>query len=212
MSDKNSLKKSIKWIFCDRVVIFSAVVGIILLLVALIVFARNIDLIRYRGMEYGFGGTVCSRLFFKMTAPALTVNILLKGTNVRTMPQYLIQYFLMFAIQIVVYGIVGKVASVMLSSRIVVVCICIGIILLALALAYEINPAQDSVIDTVRVKPFYLFLMLSNLPAFFTGQCLLGVFGETALLHIIVFPFMFIVQILLYGFLGKLISNMLPGL
>jgi len=212
MPDINSLKKAIKWVFCDRAVIFSAVVGIILLLVTLIFFARSVDLIKYRGIEYGAGGTVYCHLLFKMTTPALAVNILLKRMNVRTIPQYLILYSLMFAVQIVVYGVIGKVASVMSSGRIVTVCICIGIVLLASALAYEINPAQESAIATVRGKPFYLLLMISNLPALFTGQYLLGVFGKTALLYIIVFPVMFIVQILLYGFLGKLISNILPGL
>ena len=122
------------------------------------------------------------------------------------------KYFLMFAVQIVVYGIVGKVASVMSSGRIVAVWVCIGIVFLALALAYEINPVGELVLGTVRGKPFNLFLMISNLPALFTGRCLLGVLGNTALLYLIFFPVMFIVQILLYGFLGRLIIYMLPGL
>jgi len=210
MPDKNSLKNAIKWLVCDKVVIFSAVAGVILLLVTLIVFAESVDSIRYRGIEYGAGGTAYSRLLFRMTTPALAVNILLARMNIGTIPQYIIQYFLMFAVQIVVYGIVGKVASVMSSGRIVAVSICIGIVFLALA--YEINPAQDSMLDFVRGRPFYLFLMVSNLPALFTGQCLYGVLGNTALLYLILFPVMFIVQILLYGFLGKLISYMLPGL
>jgi len=212
MPEKSSLKKAVKWMLCDKVVIFSAVVGIILLLVTLIVFAERVDLIKYRGIEYAAKGTAYCRLLFKMTSPALAVNMLLKSMHAKTIPQYIILYSLMFAVQIVVYGVVGKVARVMSSGRIVAVWICIGIVLLALALAYEINPAQESAMEIAGGKPFYLFLMISNLPAFFTGQCLSGVFGETALLYLILFPFMFIVQILLYGFLGKLLVNLLPGL
>lgn len=212
MPEKSSLKKAIKWVFCDKVVIFSAVVGIILLLVTLTVFAGRVDLIKYRGIEYAAGGKGYCRLLFKMTSPALAVNMLLKSMHARTIPQYLILYFLMFAVQIIVYGVVGKVASVMSSGRIAAVCICVGIVLLALALAYEVNPAQESMIEIVKGRPFSLFLMIANLLAFFTGQCLLGVFGKTALLYFILFPFMFIVQILLYGFLGKLLVNLFPGL
>jgi hypothetical protein len=212
MPEKSSLKKAVKWIFCDKVVIFSAIAGVILLLVTLIVFAKRVDLIRYRGIEYAARGTVCRCLLFKMTSPALAVNMLLKSMPVRTIPQHIILYFLMFAVQIVVYMIVGKVASVMLSGRIVAVWICIGIVLLVLAVAYEINPAQESMVETAKGKPFYLFLMITSLPAFFTEQCLLGLFGKTALLYIIVFPVMLVVQILLYGFLGKLLVSMLPGL
>ena len=208
MLDTTLLKNAIKWILCDKFVIVFAAVGIILLLVTLIIFAERVDLIKYRGFEYGVGGRGYCRLLLKMTTPALAVNILLKSVHVRTIPQYLIPYFLMFAVQIVVYGIVGKVASIMSSGWIGAVWICIGITLLALALAYEINPAQESMIEVVRVKPFYLFLMVLNLPALFTGQCLLGVFGNTALLYFIFFPVMFVVQILLYGFLGKLLNNM----
>jgi hypothetical protein len=212
MPEKSSLKKAIKWVFCDRVVIFSAVIGIILLLITLTVFAGRVDLIRYRGFEYAAKGTTCRRLLFKVTSPALAVNMLLKNMPVRTVPQYIILYFLMFAVQIIVYGVIGKVASVMLSGRIVAVWICAGIILLVLAWVYEINPAQESMVEVIKGRPFDLFLMISNLPAFFTGQCLLGVFGKTALLYIIVFPTMVIVQVLLYGFLGKLLVSMLPGL
>jgi hypothetical protein len=209
MLDITSLKNAIKWVFCDKVVIFFAAVGIILLLVTLIVFAESVDLVKYRGMEYSTGETVYSRLILKMTTPALSVNTLPKMMHVRTIPQRILLYSLMFAVQIVVYGIVGKVASVMSSGRIVAVCICIGIVLLALALFYEINPAQESLIDNVRGKPFYLFLVISNLPALFTGQCLLGILGNTALRYLILFPFMFAVQVILYGFLGKLLVNIL---
>lgn len=212
MPEKSSLKKAVKWVFHDKVVIFSAIVGLILLLVTLTVFAGRVDLVKYRGIEYAARGTACRSLLFKMTSPALAVNILLKNMHVGTVPRYLILYFLMFAVQLLVYGIVGKVASVMLSGRIVAVWICVGVVLLALAIAYEINPAEESAIEIVKGKPFSLFLMISNLLAFFTGQCLLGVFGKTALLYFIFFPVMFIVQIFLYGFLGKLITNMLPGL
>jgi hypothetical protein len=212
MPDKDSFKNAIKWLICDKVVIFFAFVGAILLLVTLVVFTEDVELIEYRGIEYSVGRTTCSRLLFKMTTPALAVNILSAGMNVGTVPQYIIQYFLMFAVQIVVYGIVGKITGVMSSGRIVAVSICIGIFLLALALAYDISPAQDSVLDFVRGKPFHLFLMVSNLPALFTGQCLYGVLGNTAFLYIIVFPVMYVVQVLLFGFLGKLIVGMLPGL
>ncbi len=212
MPEKDSFKNAIKWLICDKVVIFFAVVGVILLLITLIVFAEDVDSIKYGGIEYSVGRTVYSRLLFKMTTPALAVNIISAGMNVGTILQYIIQYFLMFTVQLVVYGIVGKVASAMLSGRIVAVSICIGIFLLALALAYEISPAQDSVLDFVRGKPFHLFLMVSNLPALFTGQCLYSVLGNTAFLYIIVFPVMYIVQVLLFGFLGKLIVSMLPGL
>jgi hypothetical protein len=207
-----SLKNAIKWVFCDKVVIFFAAVGIILLLITLIFFAECIDLIKYEGMEYGTKGTVYSRLILKMSTPALSVNTLPKMTNVKTIPQHILLYSLMFAVQIVVYGIVGKVAGVMSSSRTVVVCICIGIILLALALFYDINPAQESLIDYVRGKPFNLFLVISNLPALFSGQYLLGEFSKTALIYLILFPSMFVVQIILYGFFGKLLVNMIPRL
>lgn len=212
MLDVTSLKNAIKWVFCDKVVIFFAAGGIILLLVTLIFFAESIDLIKYEGMEYGTRGTVYSRLILKMTTPALSVNTLPKMMNVRTIPQHILLYSLMFAVQIIVYGIVGKVAGVMSSGRTVAVCIFIGIVLLSLALFYEINPAQESLIDNVRGKPFYLLLVISNLPALFTGQCLLGIFGDTTLIYLILFPFMFVVQIILYGFLGKLLVNMLPRL
>jgi len=210
MPDINSLKNAIKWMFCDKAVILFAIVGVILLILTLIVFTDSVDLIRYRGFEYASGGTVYSRLLFKMTSPALAVNMLLKSMSIRTIPQYIILYLLMFAVQIVAYGVVGKVAGIMASGKIAVVWICIGIVLLALALAYEVNPAQNSVIEIVRVKPFYLFLMIANLPALFTGQCLLGVLGNTALLYFILFPVMFIVQILLYGFLGRLLVSIFP--
>jgi len=211
MPDINSLKKAIKWMFCDKVVIFSAVVGIILLLVTLIVFAESVDLIKYRGMKYSAGGTVYCRLLIKLTTPALAVNRLLKSMPVITIPQYLILYSLMFAVQIIVYGVVGKVASVMSSGRIVAVCICIGIVLLALAIAYEINLAQGPNLDIVKGRPFYLLLIMSNMPALFIGQHLLGIFGNTAILYLILFPFMFIVQIFLYSLLGRLVGNMLSG-
>jgi len=117
----------------------------------------------------------------------------------------------MFIVQIIVYGIVGKVASIMSSDQTVMVCICIGIALLALALAHDINPAQSSVVDLVRGRPFYLLLTISNLPAFFSGQYLTGVFGKTAILYLFLFPLMFTVQIILYGFFGKVLSGMLPS-
>jgi hypothetical protein len=210
MLDITSLKNAIKWVFCDKVVIFFAAIGIILLLITLIFFAESINLIRYEGMEYSTRGTVYSRLILKMSTPALSVITLPKMTNVRTIPQHILLYSLMFAVQIVVYGIIGKVVSVMSSGRTVAVCIFIGIVLLALAIFYEINPAQESLIDNVRGKPFYLFLVITNLPALFTGQCLLGMFSSTTLRYIVLFPFMFVIQIILYGFLGKLLVNMIP--
>ena len=39
--DANSLKKAAKWFFLDKVVIFSAVLGIILLILTLIVYAQD---------------------------------------------------------------------------------------------------------------------------------------------------------------------------
>jgi hypothetical protein len=205
MFDIDSLKNAIKWVLCDKVVIFFTAVGIILLLVTLIFFAESIDLIRYEGMEYGTRGTVYSRLILKMSTPALSISTL-------PIPQHIFLYSLMFAVQIVVYGIVGKVVSVMSSSSTVAVCIFIGIVLLSLALFYEINPAQESLVDNVRGKPFSLFLVISNLLALFTGQSLFGVFGDTSLIYLILFPSMFVVQIILYGFLGKLFVNMIPRL
>jgi len=210
MPDINSFKKAVKWLFCDKVVIFFAVVGAILLLVTLTVFAEGVDSIRYWGVEYDAGARPASRIFFKMTTPALVVNILLKGYDAGTIPYYIIRFFLMFAIQIVAYGIVGKVASAFSSGRIVAVCMCVGVVILALALAYQINPTRESVFGTVKGKPFELFLMLSNLPTLLFRQCLLGVFGKTALLYIILYPSMFIVQIFLYGCLGRLIKLPFP--
>ncbi len=207
----NKLKKFTEWMFFDRVIVLSIVIGIIFLFLTLILFGKRIDLIKYRGMEYCPGGTTYSRLLFKMSTPALTVKVLLKRMYIGKIPWYLILYSLMFIVQIIVYGIVGKVASIMSSNRTVTVCICIGIALLALALAYEINPAQSSVVDMVRGKPFYLLLTISNLPAFFAGQYLTGVFGRTAILYLILFPSMFIVQIILYGFFGKVLSSMSPS-
>jgi hypothetical protein len=209
MLDINSLKNAIKWVFCDKVVIFFVAIGIILLLVTLIFFAESIDLIKYEGMEYGTKGTVYSHLILKMTTPALSISALPKMTNVKTITQHILLYSLMFAVQIVVYGIVGKVVGVMSSARTVEVCIFIGIVLLSLAIFYEINPAQESLIDYVRGKPFNLFLVISNLPALFTGQYLLGAFSKTALIYLILFPSMFVVQIILYGFLGKILVSLL---
>jgi hypothetical protein len=212
MLDTTLLKNALKWMFCDKVVILFAVVGIILLLVTLIGFAENVDSIKYRGMEYSTEGTVYYRLLFKMTSPALSVYTLPKIMNVKTIPQYLILYPLMFAIQIIIYSIIGKVASIISSGRIVAVCVCIGIVLLVFAIAYEINPAQESIIDSVRGKPFYFFLTISNLPTLLAGQRILVVCCKTALLYFILFPLMFVVQIIIYGFLGKLLTSMLSYL
>jgi hypothetical protein len=212
MLDINSLKSAIKWVFCDKAVIFFAAVGIILLLIALIFFAEDVNSIKYRGMAYIIGETGCSRLLLKMATPALSVSTLPKMMYARTIPQYILLYTLMFVAQIVVYGIIGKIASIMSSNRAVAVFIFIGIVLLALALSYEINPAQESLIDSVRGKPFYLFLVISNLPALFTGQHLLGALSNTALILLIFFPSMFVVQIILYGFLGKILVNIIPRL
>jgi hypothetical protein len=212
MPDTTSLKNAIKWTLCDKFVIVFAAVGIILLLITLIFFAEDINSIKYRGMAYITGETGCSCLLLKMATPALSVSTLQKMMYARTIPQYILLYTLMFVAQIVVYGIIGKIASIMSSGRAVAVFIFIGIVLLALALSYEINPAQESLIDSVRGKPFYLFLVVSNLPALFTEQYLLGALSNTALIFLILFPSMFVVQIILYGFLGKLLVNIIPRL
>ena len=211
MLDINSLKKLAKWFFCDRAVVFSIALGIILLLLTLTVYAKDVKPIRYRGIDYDVCRTAYSRLLFKMTTPALTVRLQLRKMPVETIPQHLILYSLMFIVQIVVYGIVGKVASYMSSDWIVTGWVCLGIVFLALALAYEVNPAQISVVDAVRGKPFELLLVMSNLVVSFSVQRLLVVYGGTILLSYILFPLMFTIQILIYGFLGKLVSSMLPS-
>ena len=211
--DANSLKKAAKWFFLDKVVIFSAVLGIILLILTLIVYAQDIKLIKYSGgINYKACKTPHSRLLFKVTTPALSVMLKYKGMSLTPALKILILYSLMFAAQIAVFGIVAKTARALSSDGIVTVSVCIGIIFLALALAYNINPARGPVLDVVQRQPLYLPLIMPNIVVSHVGQYLLFALPGTSETSFIFFPFMFIVQVLVYGFLGKVISALLPSM
>jgi len=208
--DINSLTKAIKWFFCDRVVVFSIVAGVIFLLLTLTIYSKNVKSIRFKGIDYSSCKTAPSRLLFKMATPGLAVRYRMKQIPLETIPQHLYLYSLMFAVQIIAYAVVGKVARIMSSDVVVAVCVCIGIIFLVLALAYDIRPAHSSVVDMVRGKPFELLLVMSNLAVSFVCQHLSFAYGGTAIMSFFYYPIMFIIQIVIYGLLGRLISNMLP--
>ncbi len=208
--DFNSLKEAIRWFFCDRVVVFFVVLGIILLLLTLTVYAKNLKSIKYKGIDYKTCKTAPSRLLFKIATPALTVKVQMKRLPARPFLQHLTLYSLMFAVQIVVYGIVGKIVSLMSSEWLVAGWIYVGIVLLALGLAYDIDPAYGSVLDMVRGNPFKLLIVMSNLLVSFAGQYLSFALAGLTLRSYILFPFMFAFQVLIYGFFGKVIANMFP--
>ena len=210
--DVSSLVKAVKWFFCDRIVLFFIVLVVILLILTLTVYSKNLKSIKYKGLDYNSGGTACSRLLFKIATPALTVRVQLKRLPANPFLQRLVLYSLMFAVQIIVYGIVGKTASLMSSEWLVAGWICAGIVLLSLGFAYDIDPACDSVLDMVRGNPFKLFIIISNLLVSFAGQYLSFALAGSTLRSYVLFPFMFAFQALVYGFFGKVIANMFPRL
>lgn len=183
------------------------IVGILLPALMLAAFTGVVDPIKYGGINYGIGGTAFHRFLLKMTTPALTVEIQLRRALGETTFLPLILYPLMVVVQVVLYGIVGKVVSILFSDWVVLIFMITGIILLALTLAFEVNPIEGSVIDdAIKGTAFCLFLLITTLPALIAGLLLLGMLGETTFVSVIFFPFMFIVQILLYWIVGKTVG------
>ena len=75
------LKKLIKWLFSDWVVVFFISIGVILLLLTLAAFSGGLDPTRYGGINYAIGGTAFHRFLLKMTTPALIIKILLRESS-----------------------------------------------------------------------------------------------------------------------------------
>lgn len=198
------LKKLIKRLFSDWIVVFFIAIGVISLLLTLAAFSGGLDPTRYGGINYTTGGTAFHRFLLKMTTPALVIKILLREILGESTWQYLILYPIMFVVQIIIYATIGKIVNALLTNWMMLVFTYTGIVLLALTLAFEVNPIEGSVVnETVKGTAFCSLLLITTLPALIAGMLLLGILGETTFVSIIFLPFMFIVQILLYWIVGK---------
>ena len=203
------LKRAIKWLYFDKVVGYTIITGIVILLFMFGVRSGGFNPVQYGSIDFDVGGTAFHRFIFKMNIPALITEIQVEKMLSGTTLLYVVVYPLMLLVQAFVYGIVGKIISVLSSDVLVLVFMCSGILLLCLAVAVDINPAESPlIIDNVRATLSRSFLVITTLPAMKIGLFLLGKLGGSVFTYLVFFPFMFIVQIIFYGFIGKLISAM----
>lgn len=78
----------------------------------------------------------------------------------------------------------------------------IGLVFMLLTLHFNINPVEGSVVpEYIRGTGFHIFLFITSMPAWIAGLIVSSVLP-------VPFPVMAcVMQILLYGILGKLISR-----
>ena len=78
----------------------------------------------------------------------------------------------------------------------------IGLVFMLLTLYFKINPAEGSVVpDYIRGTVFHIFLFVTSMPAWIAGLMVSSVLP-------VPFPVMAcLMQILLYGILGKIIRR-----
>jgi hypothetical protein len=80
-----------------------------------------------------------------------------------------------------------------------------GVALLILTLEYRINPVEGSVVDpAIRGTSLHWILLVTTMPAWIAGVALtLNASGDNFAVAVVS---MFLFQVLLYHFLGKLVS------
>lgn len=86
----------------------------------------------------------------------------------------------------------------MIPARYVITSALVGVILLSLTLFFRVNPAEGSVVDeNIIGTPFHYFLYFTTMPAWIAGIFI----GRSTFLS---FPLMFLIQIIIFSFLGFL--------
>ena len=101
--------------------------------------------------------------------------------------------------QIATNGFLDKLIKSLFTDPFAVVLEIIGVILLVLTLVFGVNPFEGSVVnDAIRGTAFHWILFVTTMPAFFAG-CVVGMWT------VLSFPLMFVLQIILYWFLGKVL-------
>ena len=96
-------------------------------------------------------------------------------------------------------GFLNKLIKSLFTDAFAVVLEIIGVILLVLTLVFGVNPLEGSVVnDAIAGTAFHWILFVTTMPAFIAG-CIVGMWT------VLSFPLMFVFQIILCWFLGKVI-------
>ena len=101
--------------------------------------------------------------------------------------------------QNVTNGFLNKLVRSLFADAFAVVLEIIGVILLALTLVFNVNPVEVTVVnDAIAGSAFHWILFITTMPAWIAGI----IVGMGTVLSL---PLMFIFQIILYWFFGKVI-------
>ena len=101
--------------------------------------------------------------------------------------------------QNVTNGFLNKLVKSLFADVFAVVLEIIGVVLLALTLVFNVNPVEVTVVnDAIAGSVFHWILFITTMPAWIAGI----IVGMGTVLSL---PLMFVFQIILYWFLGKVL-------